>query len=477
MNIDIAIAVWRISDGSNDRVQVSSSQSNGRVWSTPIFLSEIGQDAISPKVALNTKGKAVVVWTNDSSKVIQATFSQNGGKTWKFPAISISETGQPVYAPKVTINENDKAIIIWRRLDASSITRVQVASSQDGGATWALPMTLSDPAYNTYTPHVTMNVNGKNAIAVWRISDGSNDRIQAVLSDDNGKSWSAPFYLSELGKDAATPQAAINDDSIVVIWREFDGSNDIIKTTSSQNNGNTWSIPIPISHAGYNARNNQLSMNAKKVVAIWKQHDGVNDRVQVSSSRDGGISWSAPIFLSEEGENAAIPQISVNACDEAIAIWKQYDGVNDRIQASSSRDGGISWSIPIFLSAAEEDADDPFIVTNAEGNGIAIWSRFDGSGDVIQTASQIKVDASYKQEEFCFLLQQDIVDTLSWKDIPEAILYRIYTDKALTNLVYEGRARCFYQHGIDQNQANIYYIIWIDNKRNASFPTIVRTSY
>jgi Ca2+-binding RTX toxin-like protein len=57
-----AIAIWYSSDGTNTRVQASVRPVGTGVWSTPVDLSEAGEDASVPQVAVDGSGNAVAVW-------------------------------------------------------------------------------------------------------------------------------------------------------------------------------------------------------------------------------------------------------------------------------------------------------------------------------------------------------------------------------------------------------------------------------
>jgi hypothetical protein len=153
----------------------------------------------------------------------------------------------------------------------------------------------------------------------------------------------------------------------------------------------TWSTPaINLSAAGGDAYEAQVSVNAAgTAIAIWRRNDGSNYRVQSASSTNGGVTWSTPANnLSAAGGDAYSPQVSVNAAGTAVAVWNRYDGFNDVIQSASSTDGGVTWSTPaINLSASGADAYDAQVSVNAAGTAIAIWQRSDGSNYIVQTSS------------------------------------------------------------------------------------------
>jgi hypothetical protein len=152
----------------------------------------------------------------------------------------------------------------------------------------------------------------------------------------------------------------------------------------------TWSTPaITLSAAGGSANSPQVSVNAAgTAVAVWTRSNGSNNIVQSASSTDGGVNWSTPANLSASGRDAFSPQISVNAAGNAVAVWTRYDDSNYIVQSASSTDGGVTWSPTVSnLSAVGGSANSPQISVNAAGTAVAVWTRGDGSSNIVQSVS------------------------------------------------------------------------------------------
>ncbi|MFT6534406.1 MAG: LPXTG-motif cell wall-anchored protein [Alpinimonas sp.] len=118
---------------------------------------------------------------------------------------------------------------------------------------------------------------------------------------------------------------------------------------------------------------------------MWFRLDGGHYIIQSSTSQSGGA-WSTPVDVSVAGQNAFSPQVSIDSTGRAIAVWYRYDGSNDIIQSSTSQSGG-AWSIPVVVSAAGQDAYDPQVSIDAAGLAVIVWNRYDGSKDRIQSST------------------------------------------------------------------------------------------
>jgi hypothetical protein len=95
---------------------------------------------------------------------------------------------------------------------------------------------------------------------------------------------------------------------------------------------------------------------------------------------------SAPVDLSTSGQDAYNPQVSVDSTGLAIAVWARYDGSKNLIQSSTSQSGG-TWSTPVDLSASGQDANSPQVSVDSKGLAIAVWNRSDGSNYIIQSST------------------------------------------------------------------------------------------
>jgi hypothetical protein len=168
------------------------------------------------------------------------------------------------------------------------------------------------------------------------------------------------------------------------VWSRWNGSNDIIQSSTSQNGG-AWSTPVNVSLTGGNANDPQVTVSSTGLAtAVWRLGDG-NNTIQSSTSQNGAA-WSTPVNVSLTGGNAYGAQVTVSSTGLATAVWNRYDGSNDIIQSSTSQSGG-AWSTPANLSAATEDAYEPQVTVSSTGLATAVWYRSNGSNDIIQSST------------------------------------------------------------------------------------------
>src|SRR5205085_978009 len=161
----------------------------------------------------------------------------------------------------------------------------------------------------------------------------------------------------------------------------------------------SFGAPQDLSAAGQNASNPEVAVDAQgNAIAVWHRFDaGTNTIVQAAAlaaasrrrrryftPKPGG-SFGAPQDLSAAGQNASFPEVAVDGQDNAIAVWRRFDGTNFIVQAAARAAGG-SFGAPQDLSAAGQKAGFPEVAVDGQGNAIAVWSRFDGTNFIVLPA-------------------------------------------------------------------------------------------
>jgi LPXTG-motif cell wall-anchored protein len=377
----LATAVWTRWNGSHDVIQSSTSQ-NGGAWSTPVDLSATGGDAFDPQVTVSSTGLVTAVWTRDngSHDIIQSSTSQSGG-AWSTP-VNLSASGEDSDVPQVTVSSTGLVTAVWYRDNGSNYI-IQSSTSQNGGA-WSTPVNLSAAGRDAYDPQVTVDSTGL-ATAVWHRYDGSHDVIQSSTSQ-NGGAWSTPVNLSAAGRDAYSPQVTVSSTGLATaVWYSSDGSQDIIQSSTSQNGG-AWSTPEDLSATGGSAYSPQVTVSSTGLAtAVWYRYDGSNNIIQSSTSQNGGA-WSTPEDLSATGGDAGDPQVTVSSTGLVSAVWFRWNGSHNIIQSSTSQNGG-AWSTPVDLSATGASAYEPQVTVSSTGLVTAVWYRYDGSHNIIQSST------------------------------------------------------------------------------------------
>src|SRR5256885_5477887 len=241
--------------------------------------------AVNPRNPLNLITGAND-WNLNFGCAVNATF--DGGKTWtptvpngfipgvtnltndpNVPGTGLFDAGGD---PAVAFGPDGTAYFVCQAFNLTSPFQIAllVSRSTDGGRTWL------DGAKDKLTQVTTWNGNGK--------SKGSNGQFPDHESIYVDRSPSSPFF-----------------GSIYVSWVQFDGfsgTHSPVQVAASRDGARTFSTPVKVS-AG-NVRNNQDAriVSAPDGTLFLTFDNGVQGGkgtvMYVSSSKDGGATWSAP---------------------------------------------------------------------------------------------------------------------------------------------------------------------------------------
>jgi len=387
-----AVAIWERHVGGKQVIEASERPAAGE-WSTPERISSANEEGHESQVTIDNAGNAYAVWAERGTSVtsvIRAAVRPLGGE-WSVP-----ENLSPPFQggnPQVALAAAASAVAAWTFDDGDD--KIVQAAVRPAGGEWSDPEDLSDvsadagpPDEEAGSPDVGINAAGE-AVAVWQHFDGSNDIVQAAALPAGGE-WSEPDDLSEAGQNAHEPQVAIDPDGdAVATWSRWGGSALIVQ--AAVRSGGDWSEPEDLSEARLPGGAAPVAIDAAgNAVAVWLHPDGdhhINRGILQAAVRPAGGEWSEPEDLSPPGEDQAAhnPALAMNGTVGAIAVWRQIDGGEYRVQVSVRPPGG-EWSEPEDLSAAGEEADLPDLALDAAGNGIAVFGRNGDDGPLVQAS-------------------------------------------------------------------------------------------
>ena len=211
-----------------------------------------------------------------------------------------------------------------------------------------------------------------------------------VLAAPARAAWTGPVDVS--GSPATAPQVAIDaDGDAVFVWTALEISGcecNRIQTRTRWADG-TWSGgPNLSTSAGVaDTFRSQVAVDADgDAVFTWTRWDGANYRIQARARAANGA-LSPVQTLSGAGQDAGEPQVAIDADGDAVFAWTRLDGTNNRIQARGRTAAG-SLSAVQTLSGAGQHADGAQVAVDADGDAVLTWQRFDGTDYRVQARAR-----------------------------------------------------------------------------------------
>jgi hypothetical protein len=214
-----------------------------------------------------------------------------------------------------------------------------------------------------------------------------------------GSAQATPTFLSGInisdpGRDAFEPEVAVAPGgTVIAVWTRSDGTNFRIQAAERTPTGN-WSVPQTVSDPGISASGPAIAVDSSgNALAVWTQANG---ELRITASyRPAGGSFGAPVFVSATGADATAPDVSMDNAGNALVGWQRTDGTNLRVQTAIRSPGAGGFFGPTStLSGPGQDGFEPQVAAgpDVDVNGVAVWTRSDGTNLRVQSARRTNVD-------------------------------------------------------------------------------------
>lgn len=382
-----ATVVWSARSGSGPKARflvfARRIASNGTPGATH-QLSASGEDALAPQVAVAPDGTATVVWMrHDGTDFrIQARRLTPGGTPEEATRI-LSGEGQDAAAPQLDVAPDGEATVVWKRWDGFRYL-VQVRRIAADGTAEAPAQRLSEPKQDAVEPRVAVALDG-TATVVWSRFDGEDSIVQARQVEDDGTLEESIDDLSAAGESAIQPQVDLGPGGeATVVWNRFDGANWIVQSERISPAGTPAGAVQNLSAVGRSAAEPQLAVDDEGAAAVvWDRFDGSSFVVQARRLDPAGSPLGAAVNLSASGRDAAEPQLALAPDGDATVLWSRFDGANWIVQRRDLGTDGTLGAIAT-LSASGRNAGDPALAWGSDGTLAMTWKRFAGAGEVVQ---------------------------------------------------------------------------------------------
>jgi len=375
---DNATAIWSFGVGpATDRgLSQAGAEADlpaGRRWTSPrtVWSSAppIGGGLVSQKLAVDARGDAVVVWTQPGAGLsrVHADY-RPAGRPWQ-PSQIVSPPRVQAELPRVALDGRGRALVVWRGFrDAAETSAVglEVAARARSGS-WGKPHILC-ACRVTLDFDLAMNASG-HALVVWTPQRGG---LWVAARSPQGR-WAAPHQISELGGYFMTKLALNAGGTAVVSWVAGDKLEVAVRPahgrfgpTQTIGNFPYWGYTLGLAPSG-------------EAVVMWADDDCC---LYASARSPGAPTFGREQALSGGPNLAGskvLPAIGFDRRGNAIALWTR--ATNGRLYVhAAQRPAGGSFDSGSDIGVIGDDCykhiccpGDPAVAVGAEGNAIAVW--------------------------------------------------------------------------------------------------------
>ena len=286
--------------------------------------------------------------------------------------------------PKIGVDRNGNAMVVWQQGDSNGEASIW-ANRYDAASGWGTATLIETNPGVAFLPGVGMDDNG-NAVAVWIQNDGTDDRMWANRYVA-GQGWGTPQVIETNPGDADFARVAVNaNGNAVALWKQFNGVNfDIWANVYVA--GQSWGTATRIDNSSEDASETWVAMdNQGNAMAVWRQSDGVDPNPSIWASRYvQGQGWGKQRLIEPNPGFASFPHVGFDDGGNAIVVWYQEFGDDQgrHIWANRYVKGQGGWGTPTRLDSHFQNGQGPSLAVNGDGNAMAVWRQWDDAGVAI----------------------------------------------------------------------------------------------
>jgi hypothetical protein len=241
--------------------------------------------------------------------------------------LSNAPTNDNKIYPQILAQGNILHVAYSNNFDGQKISYVR---SIDGGNNWEDFRILSDTINSYETVFAGISSFNSKLIVLWSniFNQGYRNRnIGYSISEDNGGSWSGPYYVLNPNWEYIQYFASSSSGSVInIILNTLENQELVYYVVRSTDFGTTWSNPVELFQS---AQNGTMDMTAygDYFHFVWSGNFNEYDTWETYyiRSADAGITWSNNIPLPELGGEASFwPSIDTDDSGALAFCWTDY---------------------------------------------------------------------------------------------------------------------------------------------------------
>ena len=325
------------------------------------------------------------------------SISHDSGLTWTrafIPNLTMTSGGGPYFRATDPVVAFDSSNNIYLETlvatDPDFVNgAVVVSKSTNGGATFGPPVVAFQPSNNLFPDKDWFAINtfggtatlGRVLVTFTLFSNISNAGapIMRVFSDDGGATWSPPAAISgESTLQGSQPLYLPNGNCVVVYWNfvgnQVPGPAERLEAVVSTNGGTSFGPPHVISQAtewnepairtGSFLPSAAADRTTQNVYVVYQAMLDNVPRIAFTKSTDGGVTWSAPVAISDNPGGLGVFNPAINVSPDgsrlSVVFYDHRDNPSSHtlvnLYLAQSFNGGATWQPNIRLTSVSTDA-------------------------------------------------------------------------------------------------------------------------
>ena len=325
-----------------------------------------------PAVAIDAQGAIGVVWVDQARKdIFFQRFSPDGRPQLPAP-VQVSHTPAIFsWLPKIVMTSGDPQdiYVLWQEIIFSGGSHggdILFARSTDGGRTFRAPLNLSDDLAGSGKGRLTKDFwhNGSLDLAqgpdgmlyaAWTDYEGA---LWVSRSTDQGGTFSPPVMIADRSGTAPArgPSLAVGTQGVVYLaWTVGEDAAAAIRLSTSRDHGRSFLAPIIAHHSGGHADAPQIAVDhagtVHLVYAESPQGPLHTYHIAYRRLRKGDAHFAPPVTLSplpsQRSESVSFPALAIGGKAQLFVLWERFPAHRSNgLGFTYSRDGGQTFAAP-----------------------------------------------------------------------------------------------------------------------------------
>jgi len=332
--------------------------------------------------AVNSAGKAVVAWrqaTFNGDFRIQAAVRAAGAST--FGAVqTLTDEGEDASVPTVAMNASGATVLVWRRHEtATKSWQVQGAALTDAGTTFTaldgggnISDEPDDGTDDFLSPEVRVAIAPSGAAVVaWQ------SRLTVSLGQTRwarkGAAEAAFGTVHNLATGTWAPDVAAGaGDDFALTWITGSGGSSATVSLARATTGD-FGEATPVASTAESIVEDRVGLDAagNAIVAVAEvTSTGTQPRAGVTTC---ATTCPAPTWLTSEERRVEGIDLAVNDAGDAVAAWSRSNGTHELVEASL-RAHGKGWDPAVSVSRTDQNAHVPAVGIDSNGHVTMAWT-------------------------------------------------------------------------------------------------------
>ncbi len=176
------LLVWLQSDGTVDSLWSNRYNGTSSAWGTAVKIENNSGSASYPQIVMDGGGDAIAVWLQSDGTVDSLWSNRYDGisSAWG-TAEKIENNSESGYYPQLAMDGEGNAIAVWQQSNGA-VDNIWSNVYSTTASSWGDADTVVSSNEGAYAPQLAINNDGK-AIVIWKQSDGTVDNIWVSHSE------------------------------------------------------------------------------------------------------------------------------------------------------------------------------------------------------------------------------------------------------------------------------------------------------